>query len=60
MKRLLIILLLIPFLGLSQFNTKKPTLVVGIVVDHMRYDYIYSFWDDFSQNWRFTNSSGNR
>ena len=50
MKRFLIILLLIPFLGLSQFNTKKPTLVVGIVVDQMRYDYIYRFWDDFSQH----------
>ncbi len=50
MKRFLIILLLIPFLGLSQFNTKKPTLVVGIVVDQMRYDDIYRFWDDFSQH----------
>ena len=28
----------------------KPKLVVGIVVDQMRYDYIYRFWDKFGEN----------
>ena len=28
----------------------KPRLVVGIVVDQMRYDYIYKYWDKYSKN----------
>ena len=28
----------------------KPKLVVGIVVDQMRYDYLYRFWDKYSDN----------
>lgn len=28
-------------------KTTKPKLVVGIVIDQMRYDYIYRFWDKF-------------
>lgn len=28
----------------------QPKLVVGIVVDQMRYDYIYRFWDKYSNN----------
>ena len=31
----------------TQNDLQKPKLVVGIVVDQMRYDYIYRFWDDF-------------
>ena len=31
-------------------DLQKPKLVVGIVVDQMRYDYIYRFWDDFSDD----------
>jgi len=48
MKKILIILLL--FLGLKSFSQKKTKLVVGIVVDQMRYDYIYRFWDDFGDD----------
>lgn len=33
----------------SKSNT-KPKLVVGIVIDQMRYDYIYRFWDKFSED----------
>ncbi|PKP48581.1 MAG: alkaline phosphatase [Bacteroidetes bacterium HGW-Bacteroidetes-12] len=29
---------------------KQPKLVVGIVVDQMRYDYLTRFWDKFSEN----------
>jgi predicted AlkP superfamily pyrophosphatase or phosphodiesterase len=29
---------------------KKPKLVVGIVVDQMRYDYLYRFYDRYSNN----------
>ena len=31
-------------------DLQKPKLVVGIVVDQMRYDYIYRFWDDFGDD----------
>ena len=34
----------------SENETEKPKLVVGIVVDQMRYDYIYRFWDDFGDD----------
>lgn len=30
-------------------NHNTPKLVVGIVVDQMRYDYIYKYWDNFSE-----------
>ena len=30
---------------LAEKKSNKPTLVVGIVIDQMRYDYIYRFWD---------------
>ncbi len=29
---------------------EQPKLVVGIVVDQMRYDYIYRFWNAFEEN----------
>jgi len=39
--------------SLSAFSsppeTKKPKLVVGIVVDQMRYDYITRYWDKFGE-----------
>ena len=34
----------------SENETEKPKLVVGIVVDQMRYDYIYRFWEDFGND----------
>ena len=49
MKKILI-LIIIPFLSLQLFSQEKPKLVVGIVVDQMRYDYIYRFWNDFSED----------
>ena len=32
------------------FNNDNPKLVVGIVVDQMRYDYLYAYWDKYSEN----------
>ncbi len=29
---------------------EKPKLVIGIVVDQMRYDYIYRYWDKLEKN----------
>ena len=37
-------------LGFNSYSQEKPNLVVGIVVDQMRYDYIYRFWDDFGDD----------
>lgn len=48
MKKILLILISV----VSYFNVeaKKPKLVIGIVVDQMRYDYIDRFWNDFGNN----------
>jgi predicted AlkP superfamily pyrophosphatase or phosphodiesterase len=45
MKKALLILLFLPVLGQSQ--TEKPKLVVGIVVDQMRQEYLYRFEKKF-------------
>src|SRR6188508_997443 len=34
----------------SDPNVTKPRLVVGIVVDQMRYDYITRYWDKFGND----------
>ncbi len=33
----------------AQIVNDKPKLVVGIVVDQMRYDYLTRFWDQFGE-----------
>jgi len=39
-----------PALSSSQINTEgKPKIVVGIVVDQMRDDYLYRFYDKYSE-----------
>jgi len=48
--RKLLILLIIACSTIEAFSQERPKLVVGIVVDQMRYDYIYRFWEDFSNN----------
>ena len=50
MKKILIITLLNCLITTLSFSQEKPKLVVGIVVDQMRYDYIHRFWDDFSDD----------
>lgn len=56
MKRLLIIILLISqqltcAIQISKGQgAPKPKLVVGIVVDQMRYDYLIRYWDKFGEN----------
>ena len=61
MKQLLILFLLIfNFLsspaqrvktpGESQSIASSPGLVVGIVIDQMRYDYLYRFWNKYSND----------
>ena len=45
---ILLSLILLPFL--SQGQKKQPKLVVGIVVDQMRYDYLTRFWDKYGDD----------
>jgi predicted AlkP superfamily pyrophosphatase or phosphodiesterase len=48
MKRFIILsLVVIPLLGIAQ--KQKPKLVIGIVVDQMRYDYLTRFWDKYGE-----------
>ncbi len=49
MKKILVLVLSILF-SYNLHSQIKPKLVVGIVVDQMRYDYIYRFWDKFGEN----------
>lgn len=46
MKKLVALFFIIPLIGFSQ----KPKLVVGIVVDQMRYDYLTRYWDRFGDD----------
>ena len=45
MRKLLLLLILVPAYLSSQ--SKKPRLVVSIVVDQMRNDYLYRYWSRF-------------
>ncbi len=41
--------LVLIFQGFSQ-QRLHPRLIVGIVVEQMRYDFLYRYWDKFSEN----------
>lgn len=45
-RSILLSLIILPFL--SQGQKQRPKLVVGIVVDQMRYDYLTRFWGKYS------------
>ena len=46
-KALALLVILVSFTGTAQ---DKPKLVVGIVVDQMKMEYLYRFSSDFSEN----------
>ena len=50
MKHFLLAIFLIVNTLFAWSQQKQPKLVVGIVVDQMRYDYLTRFWDKFSEN----------
>jgi predicted AlkP superfamily pyrophosphatase or phosphodiesterase len=59
MKKSIVALLLLPLMQGAFAQTAKPAapkpvskpkLVVGIVIDQMRYDYIYRYWDKFGND----------
>ena len=42
----LFFILMLPFNLFAQKNMpQQPKLIVGVVVDQMRYDYLYKYWD---------------
>jgi predicted AlkP superfamily pyrophosphatase or phosphodiesterase len=49
MKKILFISIL-SIIASYKITAQNPKLVVGIVIDQMRYDYIYKFWDKYSEN----------
>jgi predicted AlkP superfamily pyrophosphatase or phosphodiesterase len=53
MARIKFILILILILAMASVNTKAqskaPKLIVGVVVDQMRTDYIYRYWSRFGE-----------
>ncbi|BDD00648.1 alkaline phosphatase family protein [Persicobacter psychrovividus] len=40
-------------LGYGQSTLKRPKMVLGIVVDQMRYDYLTKYWDQYDENGGF-------
>jgi predicted AlkP superfamily pyrophosphatase or phosphodiesterase len=47
MRKILFILFIVFTKTLFSQNPKPPKLVVGIVVDQMRFDYLYKYWNKF-------------
>ncbi|MCM4155737.1 alkaline phosphatase PafA [Gramella sp. AN32] len=52
MRKLIILIITIFTLNLhaQKISTDHPKLVVGIVIDQMRYDYLTRFWDRFGED----------
>ncbi len=54
MKYKIVVCLLFPCILKGQMSRQEqkvqPALVVGVVVDQMRYDYIYRFWNKYGEN----------
>jgi predicted AlkP superfamily pyrophosphatase or phosphodiesterase len=46
---ILISLLFLSKMGISQ-SPAKPKLIIGIVVDQMRFDYLYKYWDRYCED----------
>jgi predicted AlkP superfamily pyrophosphatase or phosphodiesterase len=47
--RLVLLLNLVFFKSIAQTQLGKPKLVVGIVIDQMRYDNLYRYWHNYSE-----------
>ncbi len=50
MKKIAFYFLLLISLSVSAQNLQRPKLVVGIVVDQMRWDYLYRYYDRYSND----------
>ena len=45
-----VLLIIVSLIAAANFAQDKPKLVVGIVVDQMKMEYLYRFSNDFSEN----------
>jgi predicted AlkP superfamily pyrophosphatase or phosphodiesterase len=50
MKKVLFSILLLSFLGVQAQQLSRPKLVVGIVVDQMRWDFLYRYYDRYGKD----------
>ena len=50
MNKILIMIFAVIITVQTSYSQEKPKLIIGIVVDQMRYDYIYRFWNEFDDN----------
>jgi len=50
MKKIILYLFVIISFSVSAQNIQRPKLVVGIVVDQMRWDYLYRYYDRYSND----------
>lgn len=48
--KLILLLIICGNFTISAQETKRPKLIVGIVVDQMRYDYLTKFYNDFGED----------
>jgi predicted AlkP superfamily pyrophosphatase or phosphodiesterase len=48
-----LLLLLIPIADFAQQPIPRPKLVVGVVIDQMRWDYLYRYYDRYAANGGF-------
>lgn len=44
---------IVPVAGFAQQSVPRPKLVVGIVIDQMRWDYLYRYYDRYAPNGGF-------
>ena len=47
--RIFILFITILFHATYLSQISKPKMVIAIVVDQMKYEYVYRFWDDFGE-----------
>ncbi len=47
--RFLSVSIFISYLNVSLIAQDQPRLVLGIMVDQMRYDYLYRYWNDYGE-----------
>ena len=47
--RTFILFITILFHATTLSQISKPKMVIAIVVDQMKYEYVYRFWDDFGE-----------
>ena len=48
--RFLVLVLILGLYKIDAQETQQPKLIVGIVVDQMRYDYLTKFYNDFGED----------